>query len=63
VGDSCHVYSSSPLPAADQVWGEGYSKYEVETNVAALQVETSAAALELETDVAILELETFAASL
>jgi hypothetical protein len=62
-GDSCNIHSSSPLPAADQVYGAGYSKCEVETDMATLQVETSAAALELEMDATDLELETSASSL
>jgi hypothetical protein len=57
VGDSCHIHSSSPLSAVDQVQGTGYSESKVETDVAALQLETSAAALKLETDAAALELE------
>jgi hypothetical protein len=62
-GDSCHVHSSSPLPASDQVQGLGYSESEVETDTATLQLETSAVTLELETDAADLELETDAAGL
>jgi hypothetical protein len=57
-GDSCHVYSSSPLPTSDQVQGAGYSESEVETDVAALQLETSATDLELETGATTMELET-----
>jgi hypothetical protein len=63
VGDSCHVYSSSSLLASDQVQRSGYSKSEVEIDVAALQFETSTVALELETDAATLELEMDVASL
>jgi hypothetical protein len=61
--DSWHVHSSSPLPAADQVSGAGYSECEVETDTTTLQVETSATALELEMNAADLELETSVASL
>jgi hypothetical protein len=57
-GDSCHVHSSSLLPASDQLQGMGYSESEVETDTSALQLETSMTALELETDAAALELET-----
>jgi hypothetical protein len=57
VGHSCHVHSSSPLPAFDQVQGAGYSVSKLETEVAALQFETSAADLELEMDTTALELE------
>jgi hypothetical protein len=57
VGDSCHVYSSLPLPASDQVQGVGYSESKVETDMTALQLETSVADLELETDTTALELE------
>jgi hypothetical protein len=42
----------------DQVQGVGYSKFEVETSVAALELETDVAPLKLETDAAPLELET-----
>jgi hypothetical protein len=62
-GDSCHLHSSSPLHAYDQVQGTGYSKSEVETDMAVLQLETSATALKLETSVAALELETDATGL
>jgi hypothetical protein len=55
VGDSSHVHSSSPLAASDQVQGAGYSKSEVETNLAALQLENSVTDLELEIDVTTLE--------
>jgi hypothetical protein len=42
----------------DQVQGVGYSKFEVETSVAALELETDMAPLKLEMDAAPLELET-----
>jgi hypothetical protein len=61
--DSCHIHSSSSLLASDQVQELGYSKFEVETNTAALQLETSVTALELETDAAGLKLETSATGL
>jgi hypothetical protein len=57
-GDSCHIYSSLPLPVSDQVQGAGYSESEVETDVTALQLETSAADLDLKIDATTLELET-----
>jgi hypothetical protein len=63
VGDSCHVHSSLPLPASDQVQGSGYFEFEVETDMAALQLETSVTTLELEIDAAGLELETSMTSL
>jgi hypothetical protein len=63
VGDSCHVHSSSPLPASDQVQRSGYSKSEVETDVTALELETDAVGLKLETSTAGLELETSATDL
>jgi hypothetical protein len=56
--DSCHVHSSSPLNASDQVQGAGYSKFEVEIDAADLELETDAAALEMETDADALDLET-----
>jgi hypothetical protein len=56
--DSCHVHSSSSLPASDQLQGARYFESEVETNTSALKLETFVAALELETNVAALELET-----
>jgi hypothetical protein len=62
-GDSCHVHSSLPLTASDQVQGVGNSKSEVETDVAALELETSATTLELDTNTATLELETDVATL
>jgi hypothetical protein len=61
VVDSCHVHSSWPLAAADQVQGEGYSKSKVETDVADLELETNVAALELETDATVLNLERYSA--
>jgi hypothetical protein len=57
VADSCHIHSLSPLLASDQVQGAGYSEFEVETDMTALQLEIFAAALELETSMAALELE------
>jgi hypothetical protein len=55
--DSCHVYSSSPLAASDQVQGAGYSKSEVENDVeAALKFEMDASPLELEMGASPLEL-------
>jgi hypothetical protein len=63
MGDSCHIYSLSPLPVADLVLGAGYSKCEVKTDAVTPQVEISAATLELKTDVADLKLETSVASL
>jgi hypothetical protein len=62
VGDSYHVYSSSPFPFA-QVQGAGYFESKVETDVATLEFETSTAALVLEMNAAILELETDVAAL
>jgi hypothetical protein len=62
-GDSYHIHSSSPLPTSNQVQGAGYSKSEVETDVAALQLETSVADLKLETDATVLELEADTAGL
>jgi hypothetical protein len=62
-GDSCHVHSSSPLTASDQVQRAGYSESEVETDVGALELETDVVALELETNAVTLELETDAATL
>jgi hypothetical protein len=56
--NSCHVHSSSPFAASDQVQGAGYSESEVETNVTDLELEIDAAALELEMDTSALELET-----
>jgi hypothetical protein len=56
--DSCHVHSLSPLAVTDQVQGAGYSKSEVETDIADLQLETDVATLELETDTTTLKLET-----
>jgi hypothetical protein len=52
----------SPLPASNQVQGEGYSESEVEIDAASLQLETSAAAIQLEADAGGLELETDAAA-
>jgi hypothetical protein len=63
VGYSYHIHSLSPLPAYDQVQGAGYSKFEVETDAAALQLETSAVDLELETDATALKLEVDATGL
>jgi hypothetical protein len=57
-GDSCHIHSSSPFSTSDQVQGAGYSEFEVETDVTALQLETSVPDLELETVATALELET-----
>jgi hypothetical protein len=63
-GDSCHVHSLLLLPAPPhQVQGTGYSKSEVETDVATLQLETSVAAIELEMDAVALELEPNTAAL
>jgi hypothetical protein len=58
VADSCHVHSSSPLTAADQVQGAGYSKSEVKTDAADFELEMDATTLELETDVTAPKLET-----
>jgi hypothetical protein len=55
--DSCHIHSSSPLVVSDQVRGVGYSKSEVETDVADLELETDVTALELEIDATLLDLE------
>jgi hypothetical protein len=62
-GDSCHVYSLSPLPMSSQVHGVGYSKSEVETDMAALELESSIAALELQMNATALKLEADAAAL
>jgi hypothetical protein len=45
------------LDVSDQVRGVGYSKSEVETDVADLELEMDVAALELETAVTLLDLE------
>jgi hypothetical protein len=63
VGDSCHVHSSSPLPALDQLQGTGYSESVEETDAAVIQLETSTTALEWEMDATALELETYMAAL
>jgi hypothetical protein len=59
MADSCHVHSLSPLAVSDQVQGAGYSKSEVETDMADLKLETDVAALKLEIDAAALKLETY----
>jgi hypothetical protein len=59
--DSCHMHSSLPLAASDQV--QEYSESEVETDGAALELENDVAALKLETDATDLELKTDAATL
>jgi hypothetical protein len=56
--DSGDVHSSSPLAAANQVQGAGYSESEVETNATDLKLGTNVATLELEMDAAALKLET-----
>jgi hypothetical protein len=56
--DSCHVHSSSPLAASDQVQAVGYSESEVETDAADLELETDATTVELGTDAVDLDLET-----
>jgi hypothetical protein len=53
----------SSLPAYDQLQGAGYSKSEVENDMAALQLETLVADLELEMDTTTLELEADTAGL
>jgi hypothetical protein len=40
MADSCHVHSSLPSAAFDQVQGAGYSKSEVETDMVDLELET-----------------------